>query len=112
MHQRPGQNEEDRAPSLVWLGVVLLAAGVFVVLFVASEVLAVYRHPESHQFITYLSDRLLNSELFIADETVVIGDGGATITAFGLFGLLAWSVRASRFRSFAPDISFRPATSN
>ena len=90
MHQGLGQNEEDRAPLLVWLGVALLAAGVFVALFVASEVLGVYRDPDSNKFVRYLNDRLLNSELFVADSPVVIGDGGATITAFVLFGLIAW----------------------
>ena len=90
MHQGLGQTEEDRAPLLVWLGVALLAAGVFVALFVASEVLGVYRDPDSNKFILYLNDRLLNSELFVADSPVVIGDGGAIITAFMLFGLIAW----------------------
>ena len=90
MHQGLGQNEEDRAPLLVWLGVALLAAGVFVALFVASEVLGVYQDPDSNEFIRYLTDRLLNSEPFVADSPVVIGDGGATITAFVLSGLIAW----------------------
>ena len=90
MHQGLGQDEEDRAPLLVWLGVALLAAGVIVVLFIASEVLAVYRDPDSNGFINYLNGRLLNSELFVADSPVVSGDGGATITASVLFCLIAW----------------------
>ena len=90
MHQQLGTTEEERAPLLVWLGVALLVAGVLVALFVAAEVLAVYRYPDSNQFITYLNDRLVNSELFLAGAAVVIGDGGATITAFVLFSLIAW----------------------
>ncbi len=80
----------DDTTLLEWVGLVLLFVGVVLALFVVKELFAVYSNPESHHFVAYLTDKLSGAEVASAEETTTIGDGGATLSAYVIFGFLAW----------------------
>ncbi len=80
----------DDTTLLEWVGLVLLFVGVALALFVVKELFAVYSNPDSHHFVAFLTDKLSGAEVVSGEETATIGDGGATLSAYVIFGFLAW----------------------
>lgn len=83
---------------LLYLGVGLIAVGVFVALFIAGQVLSIYADMKSSTFIAYMTGNLAGATLLSdGKHTVVIGHGGAMIAAFVSFVLIAWAGAAIAF---------------
>jgi len=86
------QSESSFSVSSV-LGVVLMFVGVVFAVFIGQEILSLYRHPESHRFTVYLTEKLAGAEVASATTpsggSLKIGGGGALLIALAAFAFLA-----------------------
>ncbi len=88
----PTESSIEIPTPLLLIGSCLIAVGIIIATYVASQVLQVYQAVDSNSFINYLVQTLSGSELVsVSGQAITLGEGSALTTAITLFALLAWT---------------------